>query len=142
MARRKHLALTHRQHKELERSVHDLMRQQHGGGFPVNTRMFTDVPWASNVRFYVRKGPHGPGYHDDLQQMIGRGIDWAKLQERADDFAAGSQTAAGTLATAGAVAGMTPAAAATPFLEAGALGAEALSLGARGVGFLAELAQD
>ena len=77
MARKPHVCLTHHQHKALERSVHELMHGQQGAGYAVNTRFFTDVPWASGVRFYVRKSPEGPGHYDDLEQMIGRGIDWA-----------------------------------------------------------------
>lgn len=140
--RQPYVCLTRAQHKNLEQSVHELMGKQRGSGYPISTRSFTDVPWAAGVRFYVRKSPEGPGFYDDLQQMIGRGIDWSKVGDISDSIASTAQNVAGGLGTAGALTAATGiGAVATPFLEAGALAAEGLSLGARGVGAIADIAQ-
>ena len=122
--------------------MHELMRKQTGSGYPVSTRSFADVPWAAGVRFYVRKSPEGPGFYDDMEQMIGRGIDWSRVGDVSDEVAAASQNVAGGLATAGGLAALTGiGAAATPFLEGAAGIAEGVSLGARGVSAVADIAQ-
>ena len=140
--RQPYVCLTRAQHKNLEQSVHELMGKQRGSGYPISTRSFTDVPWAAGVRFYVRKSPEGPGFYDDLQQMIGRGIDWSKVGDISDSVASTAQNVAGGLGTAGALTAATGiGAVATPFLEGAALAAEGLSLGARGVGAIADVAQ-
>ena len=140
--RQPYVCLTRAQHKALEKSVHELMRKQSGSGYPVSTRFFTDVPYATSMRFYVRKSPEGPGFYDDMQQMIGRGIDWSKVGDVSDSIASTAQNVAGGLGTAGALTAATGiGAAATPFLEGAALAAEGLSLGARAVGGIADVAQ-
>ena len=140
--RQPYVCLTRAQHKALEQSVHELMKKQRGSGYPVSTRTFTDVPWAAGVRFYVRKSPEGPGFYDDMHQMVGRGIDWSKVGGFSDEIAAGAQNVAGGLATAGMLAGATGiGAAAMPFLEGAAGVAEGVSLGARGVSAVADIAQ-
>ena len=140
--RQPYVCLTRPQHKALERSVHELMRKQSGSGYPVSTRFFTDVPWAAGVRFYVRKSPEGPGFYDDMEQMIGRGIDWSRVSDISDEVASAAQNVAGGLATAGALSAATGiGAAATPFLEGAAGVVEGVSLGARGVGAVADIAQ-
>ena len=83
--RQPYVCLTRPQHKALEASVHELMQKQTGSGYPVSTRFFTDVPWAAGVRFYVRKSPEGPGFYDDMEQMIGRGIDWSRVGDVSDE---------------------------------------------------------
>lgn len=140
--RQPYVCLTRAQHKALEKSVHELMRKQRGSGYPVSTRYFTDVPYAASMRFYVRKSPEGPGFYDDMQQMIGRGINWSKVGNISDEIASVSQNVAGGLATAGGLAAATGiGAAATPFLEGAAAAAEGISLGARGASAIADIAQ-
>ena len=140
--RKPYVCLTRQQHKALEESLHALMKQQRGSGYNVSTRYFTDVPWAASMRFYVRKSPEGPGFYDDMEQMIGRGIDWARMQGVSDEVASAAQNVAGGLATAGALSAATGiGAAVTPFLEGAAAVAEGASLGARGVSTVAQIAQ-
>jgi hypothetical protein len=140
--RQPYVCLTRAQHKALEQSVHELMEKQTGSGYAINTRAFTDVPYAASMRFYVRKSPEGPGFYDDMQQMIGRGIDWGRLGHISDEVAGAAQNVAGGLATAGALSAATGiGVAATPFLEGAAGIVEGVSLGARGVGAVANIAQ-
>ena len=46
-----------------------LLSAQNGGGYPVNTKYFADVPWAEATQFYVRKSGPEQGYHTSLGSM-------------------------------------------------------------------------